>query len=75
MNNTDVGYFLNLKNALVMVWQAKNPLNANRKVMKALLAISTSGCLSDILPLQLFMGIDPEYSISVRTNDTGKCLG
>jgi len=29
------GWWLNTKNAIVMVWAAKNPFNENRKVMKA----------------------------------------
>ena len=29
------GWWLNTKNAIVMVWAAKNPLNENRKVIKA----------------------------------------
>ena len=29
------GWWLNTKNAIVMVWAAKSPFNENRKVMKA----------------------------------------
>ena len=34
------GYWLNIKNGLVHVWQAKNPFNENRKVMKASLPLT-----------------------------------
>lgn len=33
-------YWLNIKNGLVHVWQAKNPFNENRKVMKAFLPLT-----------------------------------
>ena len=34
------GYWLNIKNGLAHVWQAKNPFNENRKVMKAFLPLT-----------------------------------
>jgi hypothetical protein len=57
MNNTDVGYFLNLKNALVMVWQAKNPLNANRKVMKACLPLVHPDAYRIFFPFSYLWGL------------------
>ena len=34
------GYWLNIKNGLAHVWQAKNPFNENRKVIKACLPLT-----------------------------------
>ena len=49
------GWWLNTKNAIVMVWAAKNPFNENRKVIKAGLPLVH---VSYILPVQLLPRCD-----------------
>lgn len=51
------GYFLNLKNALVGVWQAKNPFNENRKVMKACLPLVHPDAYKLFFPFSYLWGL------------------
>lgn len=51
------GYFLNLKNALVGVWQAKNPFNEHRKVMKSCLPLVHPDAYKLFFPFSYLWGL------------------
>jgi hypothetical protein len=60
------GWWLNTKNAIVMVWAAKNPFNENRKVMKACLPLVHPDAYRIFFPFSYIWGlisdiIHPEY--------------
>lgn len=60
------GWWLNTKNAIVMVWAAKNPFNENRKVMKACLPLVHRDAYRIFFPFTYIWGlisdiIHPEY--------------
>ena len=51
------GYWHNTKNALVAVWQAKNPFNENRKVMKAFLPLTHPDAYRIFFPFSYLWGL------------------
>ena len=60
------GWWLNTKNAIIMVWAAKNPFNENRKVMKACLPLVHPDAYRIFFPFSYIWGlisdiIHPEY--------------
>ena len=48
------GWWLNTKNAIVMVWAAKNPFNENRKVIKAGLPLVHPDAYRIFFPLSYY---------------------
>ena len=55
------GWWLNTKNAIVMVWAAKNPFNENRIVMKVGLPLVHPDAYRIFFPFTYIMGIDFRY--------------